>query len=586
VANQIAAGEVIERPAAVVKELIENAIDAGATQVDIEFYNAGLELIKVSDNGSGMTKDEVLLALQPHATSKIRTTKDLTSLRTLGFRGEALPSIAAISKLDIFAMPQDPNIISGISVKTEGGNIVSIDKQGGPKGTIVSVKDLFYNTPARLKYLRRPQTETKHIIEATLRLALSHPQVAFSLRRGHRTDLITSGNGRLQDVIIRAFGNDIWKDLIQVDEIGKSIEIAGYISRPALNRSNRSLQYIFVNNRFVRSPLLISLLNDAYRGLLPLKRHPIAFLNLTLDPEQIDVNVHPTKLEVRFSSEREIANAVRIAINGALQSTPLIPGLTNRWQLRERTNTNYPTPAPPERISIDKGEAASRKLQDNSDTLQNVVLPPPDLGPLEKGTSSRNPNFPNLTSIGQVYNTYIIARDDISLFIIDQHAAHERVVYEELVSKDQNKKDENRQHLLVSQTIELSQAELEILLENHGHFSNMGFEVEEFGGREVIIRSAPLVVPKGKEVDIFLALLNDLRKNHKGSNSLAEIKDQAQILLACHSSIRSGKKLSKEEMNKLLLELAYTKQPFTCPHGRPTVIHISETELEKRFMRL
>lgn len=586
VTNQIAAGEVIERPAAVVKELVENSIDAGATQIDIEFWGAGLEQIKVSDNGTGMMEDEVLLALQPHATSKIRNLADLSTLKTLGFRGEALPSIAAVSKFNIFSATEDA--IAGTCVQVEGGNIITAQKQGGPKGTIITVRDLFFNTPARLKYLKKPQTEAKHLIETSLRLALSHPEVAFNIKREQRQILVTVGNGKHEDIILPVFGKEVWAELLPIAVTQKSISITGYISRPTLTRANRSLQYFFVNGRYVRSYFLNRILDEAYNRLLPQQRYPVAFLYLTLNPEHIDVNVHPTKLEIRFSHEREISDVIKTAIAQVLRWTALIPGFNNNKGTKQHLS------------EIEKSFGIKSDLLLLSTGIQETIQPYPHPWqnnyqpkepvissiPLQEEKKLASANFPDLTGLGQVYDTYIVAGSDAGLFLIDQHAAHERVVYENLIDWRQKHWSAYQQFLLVPQTMELPQMELAILLENLNIFRELGFEIEEFGGREVLIRSAPAIVSKGTEKDVILALLADLVQELEQNRSFINIEESILVSLACHSAIRSGKKLAREEMATLIAQLAATKQPFTCPHGRPTIIHLPVTELEKRFKRV
>jgi DNA mismatch repair protein MutL len=586
VTNQIAAGEVIERPAAVVKELVENSIDAGATQIDIEFWGAGLEQIKVSDNGTGMMEDEVLLALQPHATSKIRNLADLSTLKTLGFRGEALPSIAAVSKFNIFSATEDA--IAGTCVQVEGGNIITAQKQGGPKGTIITVRDLFFNTPARLKYLKKPQTEAKHLIETSLRLALCHPEVAFNIKREQRQILVTVGNGKHEDIILPVFGKEVWAELLPIAVTQKSISITGYISRPTLTRANRSLQYFFVNGRYVRSYFLNRILDEAYNRLLPQQRYPVAFLYLTLNPEHIDVNVHPTKLEIRFSHEREISDVIKTAIAQVLRWTALIPGFNNNKGTKQHLS------------EIEKSFGIKSDLLLLSTGIQETIQPYPHPWqnnyqpkepvissiPLQEEKKLASANFPDLTGLGQVYDTYIVAGSDAGLFLIDQHAAHERVVYENLIDWRQKHWSAYQQFLLVPQTMELPQMELAILLENLNIFRELGFEIEEFGGREVLIRSAPAIVSKGTEKDVILALLADLVQELEQNRSFINIEESILVSLACHSAIRSGKKLAREEMATLIAQLAATKQPFTCPHGRPTIIHLPVTELEKRFKRV
>jgi len=583
VANLIAAGEVIERPAAVVKELMENAIDAGAAHVDVEFAGSGLEFIRVRDDGVGMTQEEVLLALRRHATSKIKTKEDLTGIVTLGFRGEALPSIAAVSRLEILTAPA--GAVAGSLLRVEGGGTPTVERHGAPPGTVITVRDLFFNTPARKKYLKKPQTEAHHIVETVVRLALAHPEISFTLRRDGRQVLTTTGKGSLGDVIPTIFGGELWAELLPVEADDGNVKITGYIGRPSLNRSNRSLQYFFVNKRYVKNSLLTNALERAYHNQMLVNRFPVAFLALELDPREVDVNVHPTKLQIRFVREREIGKAVSATVAAALGRSNLIPGLRpavtytiqDRSPIGKEGTSNLSLgvaegPAP----AIFAGE--SRGMPAGKGDSGHLYRPEPE----GKGREL-NPTFPLLEPLGQVYQTYIIARGVAGLFIIDQHAAHERIVFEELLKAGETPGE--RQHLLVPLTLELPYKEWEILRHNLQLFRQLGFGIEEFGPQGAIVHSVPAVIPRGREKEILLAVLGDLETGGEGK-PFQELVESISLSLACHSAIRAARVLSPEEMGALIQQLGSTKQPFTCPHGRPTIIHLSAEELEKRFKRV
>ncbi|MGI6142941.1 MAG: DNA mismatch repair endonuclease MutL [bacterium] len=583
VANQIAAGEVIERPAAVVKELTENSIDAGATHIDIEFTGAGLEFIRVRDDGFGMTQEEVMIALHRHATSKIRTPADLARIMTLGFRGEALPSIAAVSRLEILTAPA--GAVAGSLLKVEGGGTPVVERHGAPVGTVITVRDLFFNTPARKKYLKNPQTEARHIMEAVVRLALAYPEVSFSLTRDNRRVLTTTGKGGLGDVIPSIFGSDLWEELLPVEANDGYIKLTGYIGRPSLNRSNRTCQYFFVNKRYVKNPLLTAALERGYHNLMLANRFPVAFLALELDPREVDVNVHPTKLQIRFAREREIGKSVYSCVTAVLSHSNLVPGLKPALSYTEQGKG----PGGGEetgKFSLGVAEGPSPEIF----VREKKVMPgrKGDSGYLytlepESETKGPNPTFPLLEPLGQVYKTYIIARGVAGLFLIDQHAAHERIVFEDLLKAGVTPGE--RQNLLVPLTLELPYSEWEILRQNLELFRDLGFRIDEFGPQGVIIHSVPAVIPRGREKEILLAMLGELGTGWEGK-PFRELQESIAIVLACHSAIRAGKVLSVEEMGALIQQLGCTEQPFTCPHGRPTIIHLSAEELEKKFKRL
>ncbi|NLP18314.1 MAG: DNA mismatch repair endonuclease MutL [Firmicutes bacterium] len=590
VANLIAAGEVIERPAAVVKELVENSIDAGASHIDVAFKGNGLELIRVRDNGYGMTQEEALLALHRHATSKISSAADLSAIHSLGFRGEALTSIAAVARLEILTSPADA--VAGTLIKVDGGGSPMVETRGAPTGTLITVRDLFFNTPARKKYLKSPRTEASHIVEAVIRLALSHSEVSFNLTRDSRTVFTTTGRGGLGDVIATIFGREVHGELVPLEARSEIVNISGFIGRPTLTRSNRSLQYFMVNNRYVRNPTLVGGVESGYHRLLMTNRYPVVFLNLEIDPEEIDVNVHPTKLEVRFSQERDIRRALHFSVADTLGRHNLIPGMEPKFS--PRTRPPAPTAGIKPVLKPLQGSGPKGKVRESSPGIfppvatftprkgEGEYLPADVAASLED--REPNPTFPDLKPLGQVYNSYIIAQGEAGLFLLDQHAAHERILFEDLRRIKGDKGGQDSQNLLVPLTLELSPNEWEMLGQNLPVLRSLGFRIAEFGPRGLIVHSMPTIIPPGKEKDILFQVLGELEEGGD-KRPLDELREAIIIVLSCHSAIKAGKRLGQEEMVALMAQLGHTKNPFTCPHGRPTVIHISAGELEKRFKR-
>lgn len=525
--NKIAAGEVVERPASVVKELVENSIDAGATQITVDIQDAGKKLIRVSDNGSGMTEEEMALALQRHSTSKISSDEDLFNIKTLGFRGEALPSIAGVSKMKIEANP------SGAGISAE-------------------VKTLFYNTPARKKFLKSNTTEVGHIGEIISKYTLAYPRIAFKFMVDEKLLLNSTGSGKLVDAVLAVYGAEVAKGLTEVDASFPSGRIFGRVSRPTFTRIDKNYETFFVNGRYVKNFLLNRALEEAYRTLIPGNRYPIAILFIEIDPAQVDVNVHPTKREVKFQKTQEVMDAVREAVKKALadQNIRGSEGESQDIRISEREDQEI-------RIS-EKAELAEVFFPELEVTAVQPLLP-----------------------IYQLKNTYIIATDGEEMVLIDQHAAHERILYDQLSRESQVAR---LQSLLMPETIELTPSEAAVLMDNLDYIQGLGFEVEEFGSNSFILRAVPAIASKAPVKQLIIDIIAELAE--LGKSVQIEVKQEAlRKLVACHSAIKAGDKLSPLEMNQLIRDLYTTQNPLTCPHGRPTQVRLPGAELAKRFGR-
>ncbi len=526
--NKIAAGEVIERPASVVKELVENSIDAKASKITVEVQAAGRKLIRVSDNGSGMTKEEIKLSIQRHSTSKLKTLDDLFNIQTLGFRGEALPSIASVSKFELEPNPSG----SGVTAK---------------------VKDLFYNTPARKKFMKSPITEMGHIGNIVSKYALANPQIAFELISDGKPLLHTAGTGNLRDAIVSVYGLDLFKELTLGEAEFSFGKISGFISKPTLSRVDKTYEVFFVNNRYIRNFLLNRALEEAYRTLIPNNRYPVAILFVEIDPKKIDVNVHPAKREVKFQKTNEVMEAIRQFVAKTLK-----PG--KDFQVRDLPCRQA-------------GWQPDQNIGQATEILFNATLEASENPFFEDESSSEAQLLP----VYQFKNTYIVATDREELVLIDQHAAHERIIYDQLCK---NTKAEQKQTLLIPETVEAGP----MLKGNLEYLNSIGFDLEEFGSNTYRLRSVPSVAIKTSPKQLLLDIVEELKGLGK-SVQLDIKKENIRKLIACKSAVKAGDKLSYEEMTQLIKDLFSTENPLTCPHGRPTMIKISEPELAKRFKR-
>ncbi|MDQ0972450.1 DNA mismatch repair protein MutL [Neobacillus niacini] len=615
--NKIAAGEVVERPASVVKELVENAIDAGSTVIEIEVEEAGLAKIRITDNGYGIEEEDVLLAFQRHATSKIKNENDLFRIRTLGFRGEALPSIASVSRLEMKTSTGDG---AGNRVLIEGGNVEVYEKASSRRGTDITITDLFFNTPARLKYMKTIHTELGNITDVVNRLALSHPEVAFRLIHNERKLLQTNGNGDVRQVLASIYGMAIAKLLVPISGESLDYKISGYASMPEVTRASRNYISTMINGRFIKNYALAKAIQEGYHTLLPIGRFPIVLLNIEMDPLLVDVNVHPSKMEVRISKEAELNELVTGIIKNAFKSKILIPSAYTQekkeipkseqttlvldertidipvrremtWErpvfsgptIQEETETtkfNY-EPVPPKVVVEDEHqkwefeEFDPEPEQEPIETEQDTTVSYED----EKIES----RIPRLYPIGQMHGTYIFAQNENGLYIIDQHAAQERLKYEYFREKVGQVHAE-LQELLVPITLDYSTDEYLKINENRVELENVGVFLEEFGLNSYIVRSHPQWFPKGEEKQIIEDMIEQLLSMKKVD--IKKLREEAAIMMSCKASIKANRHLRNDEIQALLDDLRKASDPFTCPHGRPIIVHYSSYEMEKMFKRV
>jgi DNA mismatch repair protein MutL len=547
VASKIAAGEVIERPASVVKELIENSLDAGATDIGVEARAGGVELIKVGDNGAGIPASELQLAFHRYATSKIGSLGDLDKISSLGFRGEALPSIAAVAEVEILTQAFSEPLGSYMYLKK--GETVRKESHARRQGTTVIVHRLFRYFPARLKFLKSPNTENSHIAQVVSQYALSFPEAKFSLVLDKRTSLHTTGNGDLRGVLSDIYGSELAEKMLKVEQDDGAVKVNGLVSPSSLARSNRNYLSFFVNRRWVHSPLLTRATEEAYHGLLMVGQHPVTVLNISVLAQELDINIHPAKAQIKFGHEQAVFGSVKKAVEEALARTPIA--------------SSRAVP-----FSVSSGQWQSpRMIMDNEPIFAVSQLPTLEL--------------PLLRVLGQIANTYIIGEGPDGLYLIDQHAAHERILYDRILAQWSQKEIEV-QGLLQPISIEFSPREEEALRANEAFLAEFGFAIEPFGSRSYLIRAVPALAAKANIIEIMSALLDSLA--NKESPDLWEEKIAES--LACHGAIRGGQQLSNEEMRELMKQLEQTKQPRACPHGRPTIIHLSVHQLEKEFGRV
>jgi len=639
VAAKIAAGEVIERPASVVKELVENAIDAGASEIRIEIRNGGQREIRIVDNGSGIPADEVELAFQRHATSKLRDADDLFDVHTLGFRGEALPSIATIAQVTCISRTADAP--SGVELRIAGGQVQSSTPRGGSAGTTFVVKNLFYNTPARLKFLRSEATEAAQISSVIEHYALAYPEIRWVLLVDGRLSLQTPGSGSLLDAIMELYGIDVARQLIAVDDgAGEGLaqtRVAGFVSQPSLTRSARSSIHLFVNRRWVRaSGPLVFVIEEAYHNLLMKGRHPLAILNIDVHPAAVDVNVHPTKAEVKFLHQPQVlallGRAVRAALaeqigigdlalpgarpnetlqrrielrqlgtqrgSGAQWSQPPLPAAEPAPAADEWPRWEPPVaPLPPEPVAEERYAAVD--VQQDAPPTNGASAPQPEpqhtatpavaaawsapaAQPAARSAPAMETRLPPLRVVGQVATTYIVAEAPDGMYLVDQHAAHERVIFERLL-RDVGHEPIQRQHLLLPATVDLPPATATLLLGHAELLAEWGFEVEDFGDAVLRVRSVPHGLNEG-QIQAALYELAD-RIGELSGTTPEDWRERVLTTIACHSAVRAGQPLAHEEMRRLLQQLEGCAFPRSCPHGRPTTLLLSQAMLDRQFGR-
>ncbi len=694
--DKIAAGEVIERPSSVVKELVENSIDSGATAITIEIKDGGMSFIRITDNGSGINRDEVRTAFLRHATSKLIKVEDLLELSSLGFRGEALSSIASVGQVELITKEKDS--VCGIRYQIHGGKEVSYEEIGCPDGTTIIVRNLFYNTPARKKFMKSPTTEMSYIYDLICRISMSHPEISFKFTANNTNKLFTSGNGKLKDIIYHIYGRDITSNLIDVNRKFNTLEISGYIAKPAVSRGNRSFEDYYVNNRYVKNPVITKAIEDAFRTFVMIHKFPFTVLNFKIDPAQIDVNIHPAKREMKFMNESDIYNYTYDTIREALLHRELIPEVTPGKQkpaetLNHRNTGSAPEPFEKQRreqigikpaavkeaerpynikpiikpennpyarilnrvpdqpqnipnnpvsqqaqtqqatqqsqsqpvnestpatsaLSADQENITDKDnsvnvsritsaiavtntqagegtaTQTKTTTPAEVAAPQPQVPEKEKkysqldmfGTKMLSEEArPKHRLIGQVFKTFWLIEYDKKLFIMDQHAAHEKVKFEELMNNYRNKKA-IPQYLMPPAIVTLTADEITFLNDNMEFFENLGYTIESFGGREYKLSSVPanLFGIDGRE--LFLEFIGELSENNKNSTITAFIAKLSTM--ACKAAIKGNTEISFKEADVLIDQLLKLENPYTCPHGRPTLISMTEAELEKKFKRI
>ncbi|NLG89118.1 MAG: DNA mismatch repair endonuclease MutL [Clostridiaceae bacterium] len=630
-ANQIAAGEVIERPASVVKELVENSLDAGATSVTVEIVNGGKKSIRVTDNGHGIEADDAAMAFERHATSKIRTIDDISRISTMGFRGEALASIASVAKVEMVTRAEKD--ADGTRVYAEGGNIISLSPAGAPVGTTFEVRELFYNTPARYKFLKNDAVEAGYIHEILTRIALSRPDVSVKLINQGKTVLHTPGNHDLLSVIYSIYGSDIARSVIPVKMSAAGIEIEGYIGKPEISRGNRGYESFYVNGRFIYNRIMTTAVEEAYKMKLMQKRFPFAVLMLKISPHFVDVNVHPAKLEVRFSDEKKVFRAVYHSVSGALSSASLIrevredgsyklttgqkPQIPEQIRLTEETvycrepedtavtkqpaqRLEAPVPAaehtqkareyvPEDKITVQyarEDKAITQTGHENVKTAAGELTGEkiPDIGEAEeKSPADDKKRLQNARIIGQVFSSYILLEEGEDIFIIDQHAAHERISYEK-IRKKYAEHESFEQGMISPLAVNLSELEMDRFKHLSGYLRRLGFDIEVFGSRTVLVRSVPYILSGGFSSRDLADILEKLYIEVSDVSDM--IPEETLYMMACKSAIKANRKMTDVEIRALVDELAETDDLYTCVHGRPAIISISKKELEKRFKRI
>lgn len=571
--NKIAAGEVVERPASVVKELLENAIDASATTifVEIESNSVGITEIRVTDDGEGMTAEEAVIAFQPHATSKILDVEDLSSIQTLGFRGEALASIAAVAEVTMITRPQNSGTLTGTRVVVRGGKIVDRSEVGAPEGTTLVVKRLFYNTPARRKFLKGRNTEVAHIYRVVEALALAHDGIAFRVVHNGRERMATQQSGGLLNAIVGIHGADLARNLIEIDLDVPLLRVRGYISRPFENRGNTSGISISINGRSISARPIAAAVREGYGTLLPKDRYPVAFIDLLLDSALVDVNVHPTKREVRLSQEGEILSAVENAVREALSGYDLareVPMEPIQQEIIETRSEPEPlTPIAEPEVSYKTGHRAL--------TLSDRQLRRTEVGG-EKNL------LPKMDPIGQVAATYIVAEGtDGTLYLIDQHAAHERVLYDQVAA--QRDAELESQELIAPVILSLSSRESAALRDLIPVLAEKGFVVEEFGRDTFAVREVPVAFNELEDPDAIKEVVSDLFTDDLRIGP--DRREAVTYIVACRGAVKAGVLLTRDQQKRLLAQLARTRTPWTCPHGRPTVVAFSKQKLDSMFRR-
>lgn len=636
IVDKIAAGEVVERPASIVKELLENSIDAGASIITIEIKNGGIDLIRVTDNGCGISKDEIKIAFLRHATSKISTDKDLLNIQSLGFRGEALSSISAVTKSEMISKTRSQLI--GTRYCMEGGKNPIIEEIGAPDGTTIIVRDLFFNTPARRKFLKSSHTEAAYISDYVEKLALANTNISIRFINNNQTKLHTTGNGNLKDTIYNIYGRDVANALLEIDYNKNGIKIEGYIAKPEFSKGNRNLENYYINNRFIKDKSISLAIEEGFGNRMMQHQYPFTVLRYSINSEVVDVNVHPAKMQVRFSNTTEIYEATREAVQNALVGKELIREVSidkennvkksfldtlyqPKQDFTQRTFTNKTfTPNIPKNENVIKDtffkanedkpkldNSLKKSLNDvvNAGSILEIIKRPPESFETRKNTEYTNLISQSISEspekynkqlefldrknkhlhriVGQVFDTYWIVEFDNKMYIIDQHAAHEKVLYEKFI-KVYNETKISTQMISPPVIISLSSLEISFVEKKKEVLSKMGFEIESFGGKEIKISGIPSILPSISKYEVLKEIIGNLSENDVVKTPELIISKTASM--ACKAAVKGNDRLSFEEAKKLIDDLFELENPYSCPHGRPTIIEMTKQELEKKFKRI
>lgn len=632
--DNIAAGEVIERPASVVKELVENAVDAKANAVTVEIKDGGMTLIRVTDNGIGIPKDQVKTAFLRHATSKIRSVEDLLSVSSLGFRGEALSSISAVAQVELVTKTAES--FSGVSYKIYGGEEEAFDDIGAPDGTTFLVKNLFYNTPARRKFLKSATTEAGYVEQMMVHIALSHPEISFKFIHNNKNKIYTSGNGKVKDIIYHIYGRDVAGALIPIEAQNEDVKVTGFVAKPYVSRGNRNYESYFINGRYIKSSIIYKAIEEGYRTFTMKHRYPFVCLDFKIDQELLDVNVHPTKMEIRFRNGREIYELVVDAVRAALLQKDLVQDVLKetpkKKELPKTKEVKKPEPFEVNRRKEEvqkvdqQGQAVQQQVEKQRQGVQQQIEKPSHpvkktLTASEPSKNTKKPTYaglnyntqkkefpqyktdelssnqmtlredpvfsvqarPDRKILGQLFKTYWLIEYEDQLFIMDQHAAHEKVNYERLM-KNFKEKEIYSQRLEPPMVVTVSMTEAEALTRYKDAFAGLGFTIESFGGNEYCIREVPANLYGIGERDLFMELLDAVSQENGTLDT--EVIASKIATMACKMSIKGNQKVSLMEVEHLLDELMKLENPYQCPHGRPTIIKMSKYEIDKKFKRI
>lgn len=620
--NQIAAGEVVERPSSIVKELLENSIDAGATRISVEIEEGGTKSIRITDNGKGINKEDIRIAFLRHTTSKIKTAMDLLTVSSLGFRGEALSSIAAVCQVELLTRTADA--MEGIRYRIEGGKEVGFEEIGIPVGTTFIVNNIFFNTPARRKFLRTAQTEAGYVSNIIEKIALSHPEIAISFKSNGKVKIHTSGNGNLKDVIYSIYGREITENILEINEENDFMKISGYIGKAIISKGNRTFENYFINGRYIKSNIISKAIEDGYKFILMQHKYPFTVIDFTIKPEYLDVNVHPSKMELRFRKSESIYPMISECINDALIEKPNIIDVTFEKNVEKAEQIKY-VPEPFENKRQDIVNSINNKLSnDNSSNVKydfynfgegpkELNMTPSEFGNntlqedvnynatansvhnitnnkmVQRELTEEYDNFlsevakPKHKIIGQVFDTYWIVEYNDKMYIIDQHAAHEKVMFESLMKKLENK-EISSQMINPPIILSLSMSESQLLEKYLENFKNIGFQIESFGGQDYAVRAVPSDLYTLDSEDVLMGIVDNL--SNETGKMVPDIINEKIASMSCKAAVKGNSKLSYEEADKLIEQLLQLDNPYNCPHGRPTIISMSKYELEKKFKRI